>query len=236
MSGVVNFKSRHHFEGIQLDVRSGISGLTRVMRKPRITASRLDSRSPRRGNVLLSAGYTDRDVLWERSRLLPVGCLVLFHRSRHLRPGADEFAAAGGRQHGVRQLRCCAGWSAQFTQYSCLHQRHVVRADRCATIRDRRRILEHYWLVLVLPAVTYQEFVVNLMERKSFYGKFDFDVTDSLTASTGSFYITRRRRQDRSAGLPRCSWSPRCRSPTRSSPRICARFSHLGRNPARSSR
>ena len=34
----------------------------------------------------------------------------------------------------------------------------------------------------VRQPVTYQEFVINPMDRKSFFGKFDFKVTDTVTA------------------------------------------------------
>src|ERR687897_1176270 len=67
MSGVVNFKSRDHFEGIQLDVRSGISDQGDAKTADYgITAGFEISEG--RGNVLLSAGYTDRDVLWGSDR------------------------------------------------------------------------------------------------------------------------------------------------------------------------
>ena len=67
MSGVVNFKSKRKLDGVQLDVRSG--------RSDRGDAETLDvgiaagfAIDEGRGNVLLSAGYTDRDVLFGRDR------------------------------------------------------------------------------------------------------------------------------------------------------------------------
>ena len=67
MSGVVNFKSLKDFSGMQLDVRSGISDQG--------GADTLDigitggfEIAEGRGNVLLSASFTDRDVLWGNER------------------------------------------------------------------------------------------------------------------------------------------------------------------------
>jgi iron complex outermembrane recepter protein len=67
MSGVVNFKSKRKLEGVQIDARSGISD--------RGDADTLDvgitagfAIDEGRGNVLLSAGYTDRDVLYGKDR------------------------------------------------------------------------------------------------------------------------------------------------------------------------
>src|SRR5262245_35177027 len=67
MSGVVNFKSVKDFTGVKLDVRSGFSdqggaGSLDVG----ITAGFAIAED--RGNVLLSAGYTDRNVVWGRQR------------------------------------------------------------------------------------------------------------------------------------------------------------------------
>src|SRR5687767_4613145 len=63
MSGVVNFKSKTNFTGIQLDLRSGISdhGDANTTDVGITGGFEIDGG---RGSVLLSAGYTDRDVLW----------------------------------------------------------------------------------------------------------------------------------------------------------------------------
>ena len=53
----------------------------------------------------------------------------------------------------------------------------------------------------VRQPVTYQEFVVNPLERKSFFGKVDFDVTDSLTAY-GQFLYTK------TTATGQVGWSP----------------------------
>ena len=67
MSGVVNFKSLKDFTGLKLDVRSGISDQG--------GADTLDvgitggfAIAEGRGNVLLSASFTERDELWGKER------------------------------------------------------------------------------------------------------------------------------------------------------------------------
>src|SRR5687768_15143639 len=67
MSGVVNFKTKRRVDGVQIDLRSGISdrgdaNTTDVA----ITAGFQIEEG--RGNVMLSAGYTDRDVLFGKDR------------------------------------------------------------------------------------------------------------------------------------------------------------------------
>ena len=140
MSGVVNFKSRDHFEGIQLDVRSGISD-----RGDAKTADYGDHGRIRhfRGTwqrAALGRLHRSRCLVGQRSRLLPTRRPVILHWSRHLRPGADEFADSKRSS-----TRCSATTVLRRVECSI----HAVLASmttaRCSgrsvrsTTRDRRR-------------------------------------------------------------------------------------------------
>ena len=182
MSGVVNFKSKGNFEGIQLDVRTGISdrGDANTADYGITAGFAIDDG---RGNVLLSAGYTDRDVLWGKDRdFYQLGVL-------------SSFIGTGTYVPAPTNLPTQAAVNSVFSGYGVAPG--TVLNSRTLGVNDNGSLFSQIGVVnyqgptteyfsitgnTVRQPVTYQEFVVNPMERKSFFGKFDYDVTDSVTA------------------------------------------------------
>jgi outer membrane receptor protein involved in Fe transport len=182
MSGVVNFKSKRKMEGVQVDVRSGISdrgdaNTTDVG----ITAGFAIDEG--RGNVLLSAGYTDRDVLFGKDRdFYQLGVL-------------SSFIANGTYVPSPTNLPTQAAVNGVFAGYGVAPG--TVLNSRSLGVNDNGSLFGQIGVVNyqgpttgffsttgnnVRQPVTYQEFIVNPMERKSFFGKFDYDVSESVEA------------------------------------------------------
>lgn len=190
MSGVVNFKTKRKLEGVQVDVRSGISDrgdadTTDVA----ITAGFAIDEG--RGNVLLSAGYTDREVLFGKDRdFYQLGVL-------------SSFIATGTYVPSPTNLPTQAAINGVFSSYgvapgSVLNSRSIGVNDN-GTLFGQIGVINYqgpttgYFSTTgnnVRQPVTYQEFIVNPMERKSFFGKFDYDVSESIEAY-GQFLYNR---------------------------------------------
>src|SRR6185503_7484539 len=201
MSGVVNFKSREHFEGIHLDVRTGISDRGDAKTADYgITAGFEISEG--KGNVLLSAGYTDRDVLWGRDReFFQLGVL-------------SSFIGQGTYVPAPTNLPQQSVINTVFSNYgvapgAVLNSRSIGFNDN-GTLFGQIGAINYQGPTTqffsttganVRQPVTYQEFVVNPMERKSFYGKFDFDVTDTVTAYGQFLY-------NKTTATGQVGWSP----------------------------
>ena len=201
MSGVVNFKSLKDFSGMQLDVRSGISDQG--------GADTLDigitggfEIAEGRGNVLLSASFTDRDVLWGNERdFYQLGVLSSFIGTGTFVPSPTNLP----QQSVVNTVFGNYGVAAG----SVLNSRSLGFNDN-GTLFGQIGAFNYqgpttgYFSTTggtVRQPVTYQEYVVNPLERKSFFGKFDFDVTDSLTAY-GQFLYTK------TTATGQVGWSP----------------------------
>jgi iron complex outermembrane receptor protein len=201
MSGVVNFKSRSHFEGIQLDVRTGISDRGDAETADYgITAGFAISEG--RGHVLLSAGYTDRDVLWGSDRdFYQLGVLSSFIGTGTFVPSPTNlpqqavvnsvFGAYGVAPGAVLNSR-----SLGFNDNGTLFGQIGVFNYQGPTTEFFSTIGAN-----VRQPVTYQEFIVNPMERKSFFGKFDFDVSDAVTAYGQFLY-------NKTTATGQVGWSP----------------------------
>lgn len=182
MSGVVNFKSKRKMEGVQVDARSGISdrgdaNTTDVG----ITAGFAIDEG--RGNVLLSAGYTDRDVLFGKDRdFYQLGVL-------------SSFIANGTYVPSPTNLPTQAAVNGVFAGYGVAPG--TVLNSRTLGVNDNGSLFGQIGVINyqgpttgyfsttgnnVRQPVTYQEYIVNPMERKSFFGKFDYDVSDAVEA------------------------------------------------------
>jgi iron complex outermembrane receptor protein len=201
MSGVVNFKSRDHFEGIQLDVRSGISDEGDAKTADYgITAG--FGISGGRGNVLLSAGYTDRDVLWGSDRdFFQLGVLSTFIGQGTYIPAPTNLPQQGVVNTVFGNYGVAPG--AMLNSRSIGFNDNGTLFGQIGAINYQGPTTEFFSTTggTVRQPVTYQEFVVNPMERKSFYGKFDFDVTDSLTAYGQFLY-------NKTTATGQVGWSP----------------------------
>lgn len=190
MSGVVNFKTKRKLEGVQVDVRSGISDrgdadTTDVA----ITAGFAIDEG--KGNVLLSAGYTDRDVLFGKDRdFYQLGVL-------------SSFIANGTYVPSPTNLPTQAAVNGVFAAYGVAPG--AVLNSRSLGVNDNGTLFGQVGAVNyqgpttgyfsttganVRQPVTYQEFIVNPMERKSFFGKFDYDVSENVEAY-GQFLYNR---------------------------------------------
>src|SRR6185295_3032468 len=176
MSGVVNFKSKGDFEGLQLDVRSGMSeqgdGNTTD-----VGLSAGFNIAEDRGNVLLSIGYTDRDLLFGKDRdFYQLGVLSSFIGTGTYVPAPTNLP----QQSVVNTVFGNYGVAAG----SVLNSRSLGFNDN-GTLFGQIGAFNYqgpttgYFSTTggtVRQPVTYQEYVVNPLERKSFFGKFDFDV------------------------------------------------------------
>jgi iron complex outermembrane recepter protein len=201
MSGVVNFRSRNNFEGIQLDFRSGMSERGDAQTADYgITAG--FSVSEGRGNVLLSAGYTDRDVLWGKDRdFYQLGVLSSFIGTGTYVPSPTNlptqavvngvFAAYGAAPNAVLNSRSLGvnDNGTLFGQIGAVNYQGPTSAFFSTTGANVRQ------------PVTFQEFIVNPLQRKSFFGKFDFDVTDAVTAYGQFLY-------NKTTATGQVGWSP----------------------------
>jgi iron complex outermembrane receptor protein len=201
MSGVVNFKAKKDFTGLQLDARSGMSeqgdGNTTDVG---ITAG--FPMADGRGNVLMSAGYTDRDVLWGRDRdFYQLGVLSSFIGTGTYVPSPTNlpqqsvvntvFGAYGVAPGTVLNSR-----SLGFNDNGSLFGQIGVVNYRGPT--------DGYFSTVgntVRQPVTYQEFVINPMKRKSFFGTFDFKINDAVE-SYGQFLY------NKTTATGQVGWSP----------------------------
>jgi iron complex outermembrane receptor protein len=188
MSGVVNFKSRRDFNGLELNVRSGFADQG--------GAGSLDvgltggfTFGEGRGSVLLSAGFTERDVLWGRDRdFYQLGVLSSFIGTGTYVPAPTNLP----QQTVVNGVFANYGVAAG----SVLNSRSLGFNDNGTLfgqigVFNYRGPTDAYFSTTgntVRQPVTYQEFIVNPLERKSFFGKADFKVADSLTAYTQFLY------------------------------------------------
>jgi iron complex outermembrane recepter protein len=201
MSGVVNFKSLTDFDGVQLNVRAGMSeqgdGNTTDVG---ITAG--FNIAEGRGNVLFSIGYTDRDVLWGRDRdFYQLGVLSSFIGTGTYVPAPTNlpqqtvvnnvFAAYGVAPGSVLNSRSM-GFNDNGTLFG-----------QIGAWNYQGPTTEYFSTVggTVRQPVTFQEFVINPMKRKSFFGKFDFNITDSTTAYGQFLY-------NKTTATGQVGWSP----------------------------
>jgi outer membrane receptor protein involved in Fe transport len=182
MSGVVNFKSKSDVDGVQLDIRSGISdrGDANTTDVGITAGFAIDGG---RGNVLLSAGYTDREELFGKERdFYQLGVL-------------SSFIAQGTFIPSPTNLPTQAAVNGVFSTYgvapgAVLNSRSLgINDDRTlfgqiGAVNYRGPTTEYFSTTggTVRQPVTYQEYIVNPLERKSFFGKFDYDLTEDLTA------------------------------------------------------
>lgn len=201
MSGVVNFKSKSYFEGIQLDARSGLSDRGDADTADYgITAGFAIGAG--RGHVLLSAGYTDREVLNGKDRdFYQLGVLSSFIGTGTYVPTPTNLptqAAVNGvfAGYGVAPGRVLNSRSLGFNDNGSLFgQIGVINYGGPTT---------EFFSTLgnnVRQPVTYQEFIVNPLDRRSFFGKFDFEVNEAVTAYGQFLY-------NKTTATGQVGWSP----------------------------
>jgi iron complex outermembrane recepter protein len=182
MSGVVNFKTKNDLDGVQLDVRSGMSdqGDANTTDVGISAGFTIDGG---RGNVLLSAGYTDREELFGKERdFYQLGVLSSFIAQGTYIPAPTNlpqqavvngvFGAYGAAPGAVLNSRSLGvnDDGTLFGQIGAVNYRGPTTGYFSTTGGTVRQ------------PVTYQEYIVNPMERKSFFGKFDYDISQNVTA------------------------------------------------------
>ncbi len=201
MSGVVNFKSKSDLDGVQLDIRSGVSdrGDANTTDVGISAGFAIDGG---RGRVLLSAGYTDRDELFGSERdFYQLGVL-------------SSFIAQGTYIPAPTNLPTQAAVNGVFAGYgaapgSVLNSRSLGVNDdntlfgQIGAINYRGPTTGNFSTIggTVRQPVTYQEYIVNPMERKSFFGKFDYDITQDITAYGQFLY-------NRTTATGQVGWTP----------------------------
>ncbi len=148
------------------------------------------------------AGYTDRDVLWGRDRdFYQLGVLSSFIGTGTYVPAPTNlpqqavvntvFGAYGVAPGAVLNSRSL-GFNDNGTLFG-----------QIGAINYQGPTTEYFSTVggTVRQPVTYQEFVINPMKRKSFFGKFDFNVADSVTAYGQFLY-------NKTTATGQVGWSP----------------------------
>ena len=152
--------------------------------------------------MLFSIGYTDRDVLWGRDRdFYQLGVLSSFIGTGTYVPSPTNlpqqavvntvFGAYGVAPGAVLNSRSL-GFNDNGTLFG-----------QIGAINYGGPTSEYFSTVggTVRQPVTYQEFVINPMKRKSFFGKFDFKVADSTTAYGQFLY-------NKTTSTGQVGWSP----------------------------
>ena len=180
MSGVVNFKSRTDFEGMQFDGRYGMSEQGDANSMDVGVTAGFAIGEGKRQRAAVDRLHRSRSAVRKGPRLLPARRAVVVHRHRHLRAVADQPA----QQAVINDVFATYGVAAG-----------AVLNSRSLGINDNGTLFGQigasnyqgptsgYFSTIggtVRQPVTYQEFVVNPMERKSFFGKFDYDVADAV--------------------------------------------------------
>jgi iron complex outermembrane recepter protein len=201
MSGVVNFKTRAFFEGVQASVRSGFSeGGGAGTLDVALTGG--FSVSGDRGQMLLSAGYTDRNVLFGSDRdFYQLGVLSSFIGQGTFVPAATNLPLQSTvntvfANYGVAPGTVLNSRSLGFNDNGTLFAQIGTNNYRGPTTE-----LFSTTGGIVRQPVTYQEYVINPLERKSFFGKFSYNVTDRITPYVQFLY-------NRTEAKGQVGWSP----------------------------
>ena len=188
MSGVVNFKSRPHFQGLQIDAQYGNSfKWDRQTRDISITGG--GDFADGRGNAVLALGYTDREALSGADR------------DFYARGTLSSFLGYGAYAPSASNLPTQAAVNAVFSRYGI--SGNVSRSNPIGINNDAS-------LFTVTGALNYRgitsgEYVVDAgnvrypfapstsvlspLERKSVFGKFSYDVTDNVTVYGQALYV-----------------------------------------------
>jgi outer membrane receptor protein involved in Fe transport len=201
MSGVVNFKTRRSFRGIQLDARQGMSsrGDAKTTDASILTGFSI---ADDRGDVLLSAGYTDRDSLFGSARdFYQLGVLSSFVGTGTFVPSATNLPAQAAVNGVFANYGVAAG--AVPTSRSLGFNDDGSLFSQIGTANYKGPSTEYFSTVggVVRQPVTYQEFVVNPLKRRSFFGKFDFEVNPAVT-TYGQFLY------NKTLATGQVGWSP----------------------------
>lgn len=188
MSGVVNFKTRGHFQGVQLDAQYGNSfQWDRQTRDIAITGG--GDFAEGRGNAVLALGYTDREALSGADR-------SFFERGT-----LSSFLGYGAYAPAASNLPTQAAVNSVFAKYGVTG--NVSRSNPFGFNDDGS-------LFTVTGALNYRgatsgqylidannvrypfapsTYVLSPLERRSVFTKFDYDLTDSITAYAQALYV-----------------------------------------------
>jgi len=178
MSGVVNFKSRIDFEGIQFDGRYGVSDHGDA-NSTDVGVTTGFGIGEGRGHVLLTIGYTDRDLLYGKDRdFYQLGVLSSFIGTGTYVPSPTNLANQTVTNNVFAAYGVAAG--------SVLNSRSLGFNDngtlfgQIGAFNYQGPTGEYFSTTggTVRQPVTYQEWIVNPLTRKSFFGKFDYSVAE----------------------------------------------------------
>jgi outer membrane receptor protein involved in Fe transport len=188
MSGVVNFKTRAHFQGLQVDAQYGNSfKWDRQTRDLSVTGG--GDFADGRGNAVISLGYTDRERLGGKDRD--------FYRIAVL----SSFLGYGDYVPSASNLPTQAAVNAVFSRYGVTG--NVPRTQpfgfnddgtlfTVTGARNYRGVTDGEYVVAggnVRYPFTRSTDVLSPLERKSVFGKFSYDVTDNVTAYGQVLYV-----------------------------------------------
>ncbi len=95
IAGVINFKLKHHFQGLQLDARGGESGHSDY-RNAQVSLLGGTDVADGRGNFMLALDYTKRDPTLQRDRPFFQRAMAAVRRSPRHRKRAPGIAAGTG--------------------------------------------------------------------------------------------------------------------------------------------
>ncbi|WP_162806296.1 TonB-dependent receptor domain-containing protein [Sphingosinicella terrae] len=183
ISGVVNFRTRRAFEGVELDARIGSSfhgdAGTRSFGVLVGTGTRDD-----RARAVLSLSYNDREVLWgsDREEFFALGVLSSFIAQGTYVPSATNLpdqsvVNAVFAQYGIAPGAVPNSRSLGFNDNGTLFSQIGASNYRGPTTG-----LFSTFGGIVRQPVTMQEYIVQPLHRLNLYGSAEYDLTDSITA------------------------------------------------------
>jgi outer membrane receptor protein involved in Fe transport len=193
ISGVVNFRTRRRFEGVQLDARKGLSfqgdaGTTDLALLGGVSGA--DGRA----RALISIGWSNRDVLFGRDRpdFFQLGVLSSFIGQGTYVPAANNLPSqavvnAVFAGYGVAPGTVLNSRSLGFNDNGTLFQQIGATNYQGPT--------DYYFSTFggtVRQPVAMQEYIVQPMRRATVFGNFEYDFTDGITGYAQVLYVDSR--------------------------------------------
>jgi iron complex outermembrane receptor protein len=202
ISGVVNFKTKRHFDGLEFTARHGQSFKNDADTNDFSVTGGVSS-SDDRAHALLSVGYSDRKVLWgsDRPDFFALGVLSSFIGQGTFVPSATNLpsqAAINGvfAGYGVTAGAVPNSRNLGFNDDGTLFSQIGTQNYKGPTT--------NLWSTTggsVRQPVTMQEYIVQPMDRTQLFGKFDYKLNDHITAYAQFLQV-------RSKVTGQVGWSP----------------------------
>jgi iron complex outermembrane recepter protein len=183
ISGVVNFITRRHFEGLQIDGRYGASFEGDADTRSIGVLFGIGSRD-NRGRALISVSYSDRKVLWgyDRPDFFAQGVLSSFIGQGTYVPSATNLPTQAAvntvfARYGVPAGAVPNSRNLGFNDGGTLFSQIGTQNYRGPTTFQFSTLG-----AIVRQPVTMQEYVVQPMHRLNLFVSGEYEITDNITA------------------------------------------------------